>query len=441
MATENNNQSYTFRFKLVYTGLTRSVEVCVPVFTLFTWAQFMDQTQSARQQIINNDNLEYDIVVSGQPDSERAPALNQNFPPLTQGLSYHNNNNHSLSFYIRPKNQSFVYYLRENCPNEGLLHSLSVSDTYELFLHGRVEGAQADTGDDEPPIAEPEMEPTCQNMNINTNPIPTQDTIPTSYNGMCSICFENRELSDHWQCYIPDGANRHGICDTCFNSYRNCSSRAQDCPVCRQPLGATHYGEIAPVQPVVTSSYVETFNPPEPSPLPNAIQDFHYGGSGAAGPQDSEDAAVGPPEPNHHNFLNNYSNWNWNNTNNHSSPFSDRLLGPSIRNYPSGPNNNITTSAVYDYINNMENVPRIEVRNQEIIIRNIPYNEMVDLQRHNPNNNITNTSNNTLRHALFNVISTQINNISNNNGLDTNIFNTSFYNVDNNVDNNGNPIG
>ena len=183
MTTENDNQSYTFRFKLVYTGLTRSVEVCVPVFTLFTWAQFMDQTQSARQQIINNDNLEYDIVVSGQPDSERAPALNQNFPPLTQGLSYHNNNNHSLSFYIRPKNQSFVYYLRENCPNEGLLHSLSVSDTYELFLHGRVEGAQADTGDDEPPIAEPEMEPTCQNMNINTNKFNVDGTTVSGASG------------------------------------------------------------------------------------------------------------------------------------------------------------------------------------------------------------------------------------------------------------------
>ena len=85
----------------------------------------------------------------------------------------------------------------------------------------------------------------------------------------------------------------------------------------------------------------------------------------------------------------------------------------------------------------MENLPRIEVRNQEIIIRNIPYNEMVDLQRHNPNNNNTNTSNNTLRDALFNVISTQINNISNNNRLNTNIFNASFYNTDNN----GNPIG
>ena len=416
MPGENENQSYTFRFKLVYTGLTRSVEVCVPVFTLFTWSQFMDQTQSARQQIINNDNLEYDIVVSGQPDSERAPALNQNFPPLTQGLSYHNNNNHTLSFYIRPKNQSFVYYLRENCPNEGLLHSLSVSDTYELFLHSSVEGAQADSEDDSPePTAEPTPEPTCENMDVNSNPT------PTFYHGMCCVCFENRDLRDHWQCYIPEGANRHGICDNCFNTYRSSSSRAHDCPVCRQPLGATNYGSIAPPLPYscvsVNYSHSENIiNPPEPDPT--ALQDFHYGGSGAAGPQDSEGAA-GPPESNHQNFLNNYSNWNWNNNT----------------------NSNITTSAVYDYINNMDTGPRIEIRNHEIIIRNIPYNEMVELHNHNPNNNnnnnITNISNNSLRDLLINTISNQINNIYNNNRLNTSIFNESFYNLDNN----GNPIG
>ena len=53
----------------------------------------------------------------------------------------------------------------------------------------------------------------------------------------------------------------------------------------------------------------------------------------------------------------------------------------------------------------MQNVPTIEVRNQEIIIRNIPYNEMVDLQRHNPNNNnVSGPSNNTLRESLIDVI-------------------------------------
>ena len=435
---ENENQNYTVSFKLVYTGLTRSVEVSVPVFTLFTWSQFMDQTQSARQQIINNDNLEYDIVVCGQSDSERAPALNQNVPPLTQYSSYHINSNHSLSFYIRPKNIAFLNYLRENCPNPNLLHSLSVSDEYEMFLQGRSEGAQADSEDDSPePTPEPTSEPTCENMDADSNPI------PTFYHGMCCVCFENRDLRDHWQCYIPEGANRHGICDNCFNTYRSSSSRAHDCPVCRQPLGATNYGSIAPPVPYscvsVNYSHSENItNPPEPDPT--ALQDFHYGGSGAAGPQDSEGAA-GPPESNHQNFLNNYSNWNWNNTNYQSSPFYNirpPVSGPfsNINNH-SNHTNNITTSAVYDYINNMDNEPRIEIRNQEIIIRNIPYNEMVDLQRHNPNNNNTNTSNNTLSDSLINVITTQINNINNNNRLNTTIFNESFYNLDNN----GNPIG
>ena len=411
---QNENQNYTFRFKLVYTEITSSITVHVPVVSLFTWSQFMDSTLSARQEIINYSHLHYEFVVCGQPDSERAPAIIDNLPPLTQGLSHHHHNNNNFSFYIRPTNTAFLNYLRENCPNPNLIHSLSVSDEYEMFMRRNHESAEADTEDDSPePTSEltpelspePAPEPTCENMDVVTN------ELPTFYQGTCCICYEVRNLSDHWQCYIPEGANRHGICDQCFQTYRSSSSRAHDCPVCRQPLGNTNYGEVAPPTPPIShippilQVYSHTISPPEPDQ--SVLQDFHSGGSGAAGPQDSEGAA-GPPD--HHNFLNNYNNWGW--------------------------NNNITTTAVYDYINNMQNAPTIEVRNQEIIIRNIPYNEMVDLQNYNPNNNnnntITSTINNTLRETLINTILTQINNISNNNRLDTNIFNTSFYNVDNN---------
>ena len=410
MPGENENQSYTFRFKLVYTEITSSITVDVPVISLFTWSQFMDSTSHARQQIINYTPLQYDIVVSGQPNAERAPAIQEGLSLIQWNLCPGLFNNNSISFYIRPKDQSFVYYLRENCPNPNLLHSLSVSDEYEMFIHRNNESAEADSEDDLPePTSEPTSEPTCENMDVDLNPI------PTIYHGMCSVCYDNTDLSDHWQCYIPEGANRHGICDNCFNTYLNLEHITHDCPVCRQPLGATNYGSIAPPVPPscvsVNYSLSENItNPPEPEPT--ALQDFHYGGSGAAGPQESEGAA-GPPESNHQNFLNNYSNWNWNNN-----------------------SNNINVNAVYDYINNVNNLPTIEVRNQEIIIRNIPYNEMLDLQRHNPNNN-TGPSNNTLRASLIDVISTQVNNISNNNRLDTNIFNVSFYNTDNN----SNPVG
>ena len=359
----------------------------------------MDSTESARRQIINYSHLHYDFVVCGQPDSERAPAISDNLPPLTQGLSHHGHNNNNFSFYIRPTNTAFLNYLRENCPNPNLLHSLSVSDEYEMFMRRNHESAEADSEDDSP---EPTSEPTRENMDVDSN------QIPTFYNGMCCVCFENRDLRDHWQCYIPEGANRHGICDNCFNTYRSSSSRAHDCPVCRQPLGSTNYGSIAPPVPPsyvsVNYSLSENItNPPEPEPI--ALQDFHYGGSGAAGPQDSEGAA-GPPESNHQNFLNNYSNWNW--------------------------NNNITTSDVYDHINNIQNTPQIEVRNQDIIIRNIPYNEMVNLQSHNPNNNSTTTNDDDIHNALLNVITRQINNLRNNNRLNASIFNTTFYNLDNN---------
>lgn len=402
---QNENQNYTFRFKLVYTEITSSITVHVPVISLFTWSQFMDSTEGARWQIINYSHLHYDLVVSGQPNGERAPAISDNLPPLIQGLSHHNHHNNNFSFYIRPKNIAFLNYLIENCPNSNLTDSLSISNEYEMFLNRTQEGAQADSEDDLPePSIEPTPEPTCENMDVVTN------ELPTFYQGTCCICYEVRNLSDHWQCYIPDGANRHGICDQCFQTYRSSSSRARDCPVCRQPLGDTNYGEVAPPTPPTPTVHSHTISPPEPEPAPTVLQDFPSGGSGAAGPPDLEDAATPGPPNNHYEFLNNYNHFTLN----------DLSF------------NNINTNAVYDYINNVDNIPRIEVRNQEIIIRNIPYNEMVDLQRHNPNNNVTSVSNNTLRDSLLNVISTQINNISNNNRLTTNIFNSTFYNVDNN---------
>ena len=408
--TQDQDHSYTFRFKLVYTEITSSITVNVPVVSLFTWSQFMDSTLSARQEIINYSHLHYEFVVCGQPDSERAPAIIDNLPPLTQGLSHHGHNNNNFSFYIRPTNTAFLNYLRENCPNPNLIHSLSVSDEYEMFMRRNHESAEADTEDDSPePTSEltpelspePAPEPTCENMDVVTN------EIPTFYQGTCCICYEVRNLSDHWQCYIPEGANRHGICDQCFQTYRNSSSRAHGCPVCRQPLGNTNYGEVAPPSPpvnppgIVYTDYSNVINPPEPAP--SVLQDFPYGGSGAAGPQDSEGAA-GPRDQ--QNFLNNYTGW--------------------------GCNNNITTSDVYDHINNIQNIPQIEVRNQDIIIRNIPYNEMVNLQSHNPNNNSTTTNDDDIHNALLNVITRQINNLRNNNRLNATIFNTTFYNVDNN---------
>ena len=404
--TQDQNHSYTFRFKLVYTEITSSITVNVPVVSLFTWSQFMDSTLSARQEIINYSHLHYEFVVCGQPDSERAPAIIDNLPPLTQGLSHHGDNNNNFSFYIRPTNTAFLNYLRENCPNPNLIHSLSVSDEYEMFMRRNDESAEADTEDDSPeptssltPELSPESapEPTCENMDVVTN------EVPTFYQGTCCICYEVRNLSDHWQCYIPEGANRHGICDQCFQTYRSSSSRAHGCPVCRQPLGNTNYGEVAPpVDPpgIVYTNYSNIINPPEPAP--SVLQDFPYGGSGAAGPQDSEGAAASGP---HNPFLHHFDNYSFN--------------PPTISN-------------MYDNINNIQNVPQIEIRNQDIIIRNIPYNEMVNLQSHNPNNNSTTTNDDDIVNALINVINRQINNLRNNNRINASIFNQTFYNIDNN---------
>ena len=396
------NQRFNFRFKLVYTELVSSCNIFIPPGqTNFTFNEFMNITHGARSQIINDDNIDYDIVISGQPRAELSPPI-QSDDISEFNFEIHDN---SASFYIRPKNNDFVEYLRENCPNTNLTHNLSVSDQYELLLHRNREGAQADTGDDEP---EPPEAPQTESLNENMST--DSDNIPNTYNGTCCICYEVRELSDHWQCYIPEGANRHGICDQCFQNYRSSSSRANDCPVCRQPLGNTNYGEVAPTTRDNNShtirTYIETIDPPEPQP--SILQDFHYGGSGAAGPQDQEDAAgPGPPNSNHQTFLSGYNN------------------------YDTSYNSILRVSDIYDYINNSQYGPQIEVRNQDIIIRNIPYNEMVNLQSHNPNNNSTTTNNDDIANALRNVINRQINNLINNNRLNTSIFNSTFYNTDN----------
>jgi len=439
------NRQVTFRFKLVFTELTSECTINLPcAHEDFTWAQFCNFTATARDQIIPSGSIQYEIVVSGQPEGERAPALNpvwmfgnelSTIERLMPEDNLFNSDTNYVSMYIRPRNRQFYNYLFNNCPNTSITNNADVNIYYWRSIRESSsqenEGAQADSEDENIPVSSPAPEPTpepdiepsveptsgptpeptCENMDVDSN------SIPTIYHGMCCVCFENRYLSDHWQCYIPEGSNRHGICDSCFNTYMSSRpSERADCPVCRQPLGDTNYGEVAPPTPPTPNPppptvYTHTISPPEPDP--SVLQDFHSGGSGAAGPQDSEGAA-GPRD--HQNFLNNYNNWGWNNN----------------------INSNITTSAVYDYINNMQNAPTIEVRNQEIIIRNIPYNEMVELQRHNPNNNtVSGPSNHTLRDSLMNVISTQINNISNNNRLDTNIFNVSFYNTDNN----NNPVG
>ncbi len=112
------------------------------------------------------------------------------------------------------------------------------------------------------------------------------------------------------------------------------------------------------------------------------------------------------PNSNHQTFLNGYTNYD--------------------TSY-----NSIRVSDIYDYINNNQYGPQIEVRNQDIIIRNIPYNEMVNLQSHNPSNNSTTTNTDDIANALRNVINRQINNLLNNNRLNTSIFNSTFYNTDN----------
>lgn len=399
------NQRFNFRFKLVYTELVSSCTIFIPPGqNCFNLEWFMNITHGARSQIINDDNIDYDIVISGQSQGEGSPAI-PSYDNYEFNIDFADN---SASFYIRPKNNDFVEYLRENCPNTDLTHNLSVSDQYELLLHRNIEGAQADTEDDEPespevPVALEVQQPESLNENMSID----SDNTPTVYNDTCCICYEVRELSDHWQCYIPEGANRHGICDQCFQDYRNSSSRANDCPVCRQPLGLTNYGLVAPTNNDTTTirTYIEQIDPPEPQP--NVLQDFHYGGSGAAGPQDQEDSA-GPGPPNsHYTFLNGY--------NNYDTSF-----------------NSVRVSDIYDYINNSQYGPQIEVRNQDIIIRNVPYNEMANLQSFNPNNNSTTINNDDIANALRNVVIRQINSLISNNRLNSSIFNSSFYNTDNN---------
>jgi len=427
----------TFRFKLVYTSVTceRTINIPCSIQNL-DYNQFMNLTESVRNYIINTITIPYEIVVCGQPNSEQGIALQPNDveTPFTT-FSINNSSCDYISLYIRPTDQNFCQYLRDNCPNDNIQHNLGVADAWEIYNSCLQEGAQADTDDDDDPsVAEPEIEPTCENMNL--NPIPTQNNIDSNYNGQCCICLDSMALSDHWQCYIPTDAQRHGVCDDCFNRYQNSSSNARNCPVCRQPLGETNYNMVAPDNlSTINNHSSSSFSVnDEPEPQPTAYPDFHFGGSGAAGGQDSEHAA-GPPEledddeHSHFEVLQQYSSY--------GSVFNNITNDTSF--------NNLTTSTIHDLINynTDQSIPHIEVRNQEIIIRNIPYNEMINLQNHNPHmtnvpgyyNNNSSTYNNTnesIRNELLNIVTNQINSIASDNRLNINIFNSSL-NEDNNL--------
>ena len=416
----------TFRFKLVYTSVTCERNINIPCsIQNLDYNRFMNLTESVRNYIINTITIPYEIVVCGQPNSEQGIALQPNDveTPFTT-FSINNSSCDYISLYIRPTDLNFCQYLRDNCPNDNIHHGLDVADAWEIYNSCLQEGAQADTDDDDPSVAEPEMEPTCENMNL--NPVPTQNNIDYNYNGQCCICLDTMTLSDHWQCYIPTNAHRHGVCDDCFNRYQNSSCNTRNCPVCRQPLGETNYNMVAPDNLSTINNHGISLSSVNNEPEPQST------GYGATGNQDSEDAA-GPPEledandeHSHFEYLQNYSVY--------SSSLNNLTNDTSF--------NNLTTSTIHDYINynTDQSVPHIEVRNQEIIIRNIPYNEMINLHNHNPDhiqgyytdNTISGQySNDSIRNELLNIVTNQINSIANNNRLNINIFNSSL-NGDNN---------
>ena len=105
MMPGSRNQRFNFRFKLVYTELVSSCNIFIPPGqTNFTFNEFMNITHGARSQIINDDNIDYDIVISGQPRGELSP------PIQSDDISEFNFEiqDNTASFYIRPKNVDFV---------------------------------------------------------------------------------------------------------------------------------------------------------------------------------------------------------------------------------------------------------------------------------------------------------------------------------------------
>ena len=185
------------------------------------------------------------------------------------------------------------------------------------------------------------------------------------------------------------------------------------CPICRQPEGDIIFG---------VSSPNSDNNNDEASAAD--ILHFQEGDPGSV-------AGVQEPYPesdpyhddnntnNHWDYLQSYASYNFTNSTNQPMTYHTTI--------PSCPSSN----TIYDYINNINNNdsnPRLEIRNQEIIFRNIPFNEMIEVHRFNPNREWTEIENtttnlNSLRRVLNNLIDSQLNNIENNNRLNVSIFN------------------
>lgn len=55
----------------------------------------------------------------------------------------------------------------------------------------------------------------------------------TSFQGECTICYQNTSLKHYYNCKIIDKFTHHGICGDCYTSWQSANPN-NNCPLCRE---------------------------------------------------------------------------------------------------------------------------------------------------------------------------------------------------------------
>ena len=252
------HSNVTLRFKLIYTNFT----IEIPNFNIQrngTNVIHQLKTHVSREMGIND----VQIILAGEGENSfnRNIENNINVPSMLIGEVLYLLDNqivefnagvwtplvNVISFYVSPRDNRIREYLRNNAPNPNVdsLHSV-------MYIIHQVntdyEGASADTDDDDSPAAGGEAEPPPEAAASPTSvTINTDNNTPEHFQGECCVCYTQTTLSHHYSCNLTLN-NNHGLCNNCWNQWRN---RNNTCPVCRAPPGT----------PSITESSTSSENP------------------------------------------------------------------------------------------------------------------------------------------------------------------------------------
>lgn len=257
----SNHSNVTLRFKLVYTSFTIDIEN----FNLrnATVNNTINQirTRIAREMGINN----IEIILAGDGENSRNRNItswenirNEGDTMLGEALYVSGDGDRTvrhdngywapsvdvISFYVSPIDNRMRNFLENNAPNPNIN---SMHDVMYVIhqLNTDYEGASGDSDDNDDNDSrftnysgsaagdEPEPPPEAAAASPTSITINPDNNSSGYFQGECCVCYTQTSLSHHYSCNLSLNVN-HGLCDNCWNQWRN---RNNTCPVCRAPSG------------------------------------------------------------------------------------------------------------------------------------------------------------------------------------------------------------